>query len=74
MSFKTNIEGNLLVGTAHYSGSLSSFAGFYGVGIAAAVAIPNFISMQYKSKRAEVLMNVRAIKTAQIAYMQDYDV
>ena len=31
-------------------------------------------SLTYKAKRAEVPMNLKAIKTAQISYMQDYDV
>ena len=42
--------------------------------IGAAIAIPNFISMQYKSKRAEVPTNIKAIKTAQIMYESAYDV
>ena len=44
------------------------------LGILAAIAIPNFVSMQYKSKRAEVPMNLKAIKTMQEAYEADYDV
>lgn len=44
------------------------------IGILAAIAIPNFVSMQYKSKRAEIPQNIKAIKIAEIAYMQDYDV
>ena len=43
------------------------------VGIVAAIAIPNFVSMQYKSKRAEIPMNLKSIKTAQIMYEQDFD-
>jgi len=42
--------------------------------VVAAIAIPNFVSMQYKSKRAEIPMNLRSIKTAQMAYMQEFDV
>jgi type II secretory pathway pseudopilin PulG len=38
------------------------------------VAIPNFVSMQYKSKRAEIPQNLKAIKTAQLAYEAEYDV
>ena len=44
------------------------------IGILAAIAIPNFVSMQYKSKRAEIPQNLKAIKTAEVSYMQDYDV
>ena len=44
------------------------------IGILAAIAIPNFVSMQYKSKRAEIPQNIKAIKIAEVAYMQDYDV
>jgi len=38
------------------------------IGILAAIAIPNFISMQYKAKRGEVPTNIKAIKTAEIQY------
>ena len=38
------------------------------IGILAAIAIPNFVSMQLKAKRAEVPANVDGIKTAEIAY------
>ena len=44
------------------------------IGILAAIAIPNFVSMQYRTKRAEIPPNIKAIKTKQVAYMQDYDV
>ena len=43
------------------------------IGILAAIAIPNFTSMQHRSKRAEVPSNVDGIKTAQIAYDAAYD-
>jgi type IV pilus assembly protein PilA len=43
------------------------------IGILAAIAIPNFVAMQLKSKRAEVPGNVDGIKTAQIAYDASYD-
>ena len=33
------------------------------IGILAAIAIPNFVSMQYKTKRSEVPTNLRNIKT-----------
>ena len=44
------------------------------IGILAAIAIPNFVSMQYKSKRAEIPQNLKAIKIAEIAYENEFDV
>ncbi len=38
------------------------------IGILAAIAIPNFLTMQLRAKRAEVPGNVNGIKTAEIAY------
>ncbi len=38
------------------------------IGILAAVAIPNFMDMQYRAKRAEVPTNVDGIKTAELGY------
>ena len=38
------------------------------IGILAAIAIPNFVGMQYRAKRAEVPSNVDGIKTAQLGY------
>ena len=38
------------------------------IGILAAIAVPNFMSMQYKTKRSEVPMNMKAIKTSEEAY------
>ena len=43
------------------------------IGILAAIAIPNFVDMQYRAKRAEVPSNVDGIKTAEIAYEASYD-
>jgi type IV pilus assembly protein PilA len=43
------------------------------IGILAAIAIPNFVDMQYRAKRAEVPGNVKGIKTAQIAYDAAFD-
>ena len=51
-------------------------AGVIGIvvlGIVAAIAIPNFVSMQYKSKRAEIPTNLKSIKTAQIQYESNFD-
>ena len=43
------------------------------IGILAAIAIPNFVNMQYRAKRAEVPSNVDGIKTAQLAYEASFD-
>ena len=43
------------------------------IGILAAIAIPNFVAMQYRSKRAEVPANVDGIKMAELAYEATYD-
>ena len=43
------------------------------IGILAAIAIPNFVSMQYRAKRAEVPSNVDGIKTAELAYDAAFD-
>jgi type IV pilus assembly protein PilA len=44
------------------------------IGILAAIAIPNFVSMQYKTKRAEVPSNLKGIKTGELAYESNFDV
>ena len=44
------------------------------IGALAAIAIPNFVEMTYRAKRAEVPENVTGIHTAQIAYEASYDV
>jgi type IV pilus assembly protein PilA len=43
------------------------------IGILAAIAIPNFVDMQYRAKRAELPPNVDGIKTAEIAYEAAFD-
>lgn len=43
------------------------------IGILAAIAIPNFITMQLKAKRGEVPGNVDGIKTAELAYDAAFD-
>lgn len=43
------------------------------IGILAAIAVPNFVEMQYKAKRQEVWINVDGIATAQVAYDAVYD-
>ena len=43
------------------------------VGVIAAIAIPNFVEMQYRAKRAEVPANVDGIKTAELAYDAAFD-
>ena len=43
------------------------------IGILAAIAIPNFVEMQYKAKRAEIPSNVKAIKEAEEIYNSEND-
>jgi type II secretory pathway pseudopilin PulG len=43
------------------------------MGILAGIAIPNFVEMQYKAKRAEVPSNVKAIKEALLIYGAEND-
>ena len=45
-----------------------------GGGILAAIAIPNFLAMQLRAKRAEAPTNVDAIRTAEKAYHAEWDV
>ena len=57
----------LIVGLVLVCGGLSV------AGVVAAIAIPNFVAMQNKAKRAEVPSNVDGIKTAQLAYDAAFD-
>ena len=43
------------------------------IGVLASLAIPNFVEMQYRAKRAEAPANVAGIKTATIAYESVHD-
>jgi type IV pilus assembly protein PilA len=43
------------------------------IGILAAIAIPNFIAMQFRSKRAELPSNLDGIRTAEKAYHAEWD-
>lgn len=43
------------------------------IGILAAIAIPNFVAMQLRSKRSEMPTNVEGIRTAELAYFNQYD-
>ena len=43
------------------------------IGILAAIAIPNFVAMQYRAKRAEIPSNMIGIKTAVLAYDAAFD-
>jgi type IV pilus assembly protein PilA len=43
------------------------------IGILAAIAIPNFVNMQLRAKRAEIMPNTEGIYTAQLAYEAAYD-
>ena len=42
------------------------------IGILAAIAIPNFLTMQLKAKRSEVPLNLAGITTAEKAYFQEF--
>ncbi len=43
------------------------------IGILAAIAIPNFLAMQMRSKRAEIPSNLDALRTAEKAYHAEWD-
>jgi len=43
------------------------------IGILASIAIPNFVSMQYRAKRAELPNNVEGIRVAETAYEASFD-
>jgi type IV pilus assembly protein PilA len=43
------------------------------IGILAAIAIPNFIEMQYRAKRSEVPSNVKGMKTTEMGYDAAFD-
>ena len=43
------------------------------IGILAAIAVPNFVAMQYRAKRAEVPSNLQSMKTAELAYDAAHD-
>ena len=43
------------------------------IGILAAIAIPNFLAMQLRSKRAELPTNLDAVRTAELAYFAEWD-
>ena len=42
------------------------------IGILAAIAIPNFLTMQLRAKRSEVPLNLSGIQTAEQAYFHEY--
>jgi len=43
------------------------------IGILAAIAIPNFLAMQLRSKRAELPSNLDGVRTAEKAYHAEWD-
>ena len=61
----------LLLGVGLAGGVAVLFAGFFL--LCAAIAIPNYVHMQYRAKRSEVLYNVKAIKTSELAYQAYWD-
>ncbi|HJN72852.1 MAG TPA: hypothetical protein QGF58_02860 [Myxococcota bacterium] len=44
-----------------------------GCGVCAAIAIPNFVQMQYRAKRAEVPANIAGLMTAELAFDAAFD-
>ena len=47
--------------------------GALGVGCCLFIAIPNFLEMQVRAKRAEVPANISGLKTAEMAYAAAFD-
>lgn len=43
-----------------------------GIGVTAAIAIPNFEAVQQKARRSEVPANVDSIRTAELAYFAQF--
>ena len=43
------------------------------IGILAAIAVPNFLSMQLRAKRSEVPTNLSAVRTTEQAYFHEFD-
>lgn len=43
------------------------------IGILAAIAVPNFVAMQLRAKRAEIPSNLQSIKTSELAYDAAHD-
>ena len=54
-------------------GFLLLIGGTFVVGVLAAIAIPNFVQMQLRAKRAEVPSNVDGIRIAELAYQAAFD-
>lgn len=44
------------------------------IGILAAIAIPNFLAMQLRAKRSELPTNLDGVRTAEKAYVNEWDV
>ena len=49
------------------------FAGLSCAGLAAAIAVPNYMTMKHRAMRAEVPSNINGIKTAQLAHDAAFD-
>ena len=43
------------------------------IGILAAIAVPNFLTMQLRAKRSEVPTNLSAVRTTELAYFHEFD-
>ena len=76
ITYRLWLENNLLRGESVWSSGfdIGGGIGVATVGILAAIAIPNFIVMQRRAKRAEVPSNVSGIKSALLAYDAEFDV
>ena len=59
LMFGCSVAGLLMLGT---------------VVVLAVIAVPNYLSMNQKAKRAEIPLNLKGIKMAQLAYQQEFDV
>jgi len=69
------LENDLLRSQATWRSSFDNTSGFglATVGAIAAIAIPNFVTMQYRAKRAEIPTNVSSIRTSLINYEAEFD-
>ena len=52
---------------------VGGLVGLWFAGVFAAIAVPNFVEMQNKARRAETVGNVAGIRTAELAYEAAYD-
>ena len=76
ITYRIWLEDSLLRGESAWRSGLDvgGSAGVAMVGILVAIAIPNFVEMQRRAKRAEVPSNVAGIRHALLAYDAEFDV